>query len=103
MRRRRGLAIASSQSLASFNICLGVILSLERTIDALDRLIDFGIALETDHHRIDEAAFDGVLDRFLAVFRFYEISVTAELHRDDATSAGVHRLDLLHCLVVFAL
>src|SRR6266540_3323035 len=77
-------------------------LAAQRAIDALNRLIDLGVALESDDHRVYEAAFDGVLDGLLAVFGLGEIAVTAELHGDDASPFGVHRLDLFHRLIIFA-
>src|SRR5262245_49120894 len=78
-------------------------LAAQRPVQPLNRLVNLGVALEADDHRVDEAAFDCMLDGLLAVFGPGEIAVAAELHGDDAAPFGVHRLDLLHRLVVFAM
>src|SRR6266545_5689616 len=77
-------------------------LTTQRPVQPLNRLINLGVALEADHHRVDEAAFDGVLDGLLAVFGLGEIAVAAELHGDDAAPFGMHRFDLFHRLIIFA-
>ena len=78
-------------------------LAAQRPVQPFDRLVNLGVALEADDHRVDEAAFDGVLDGLLAVFGLGEIAVAAELHGDDAAPFGVHRLDFFHRLIIFAM
>jgi hypothetical protein len=64
----------------------------QRQVQSLNRLINVGVALESDGHRVDEAAFDGVLDGLLAIFGVGEIAVAAELRGDGAPPFGAHRL-----------
>src|SRR5262245_22518579 len=77
-------------------------LAAESPVQPLNRLINLGVALESDDHRVDEAAFDGVLDGLLAVFGLGEVAIPAELHGDDAAPFGMHSLDLFHRLIIFA-
>src|SRR5262245_4606212 len=58
-------------------------LTIQRAGQPLNRLINLGVALKSDHHCVHEAAFDGMLDGLLAVFGLGEIAVAAEIHGDD--------------------
>ncbi|MBN1852083.1 MAG: hypothetical protein JW829_05135 [Pirellulales bacterium] len=72
-------------------ICLGI---RQRRVDASDGLVDFHRRLESDHHRVHEAALHGESDGFLAVLGLGEIAVANDLHANDAVALRTHDLDL---------